>query len=116
MPDLLVLRAVAAGVAEPRLVREGPDARRALPILDRITTAPVGIPLADRRGREDVRVLRQALGYTWSVAAVGAPGEGFDSLDQWAETTDPDPRRIVRSNAAKTRLSRLDRARAAALA
>jgi len=114
-PDLLLLRAVVAGVAEPRLVKAGPDARRVVRILNRITQVLVSIPPPARRGREDARVLRQALGYAWSVAAVGAPEEGFESLERWAENDDPDARWIARSNAGKARLSRLDPDRTAAL-
>jgi hypothetical protein len=115
-PDLLLLRAVAAGVAEPRLVKAAPDAQRVVRILERITEALVSIPRPARRGREDVRVLRQALGYAWSVAAVGAPEDGFESLERRAESDDPDARWIARSNAGKARLSRLDPDRTAALA
>lgn len=114
-PRLLLLRAVAAGIAEPRLVKAAPDAQRALRILDRITAALAGLPAAGRRGRDDLRVLRQTLGYAWSVAAVGAPGEGFEALERLAALGDPDVTWIVRSNAAKSRLRKLDPARAAAL-
>ncbi|WP_382305535.1 HEAT repeat domain-containing protein [Herbiconiux sp. UC225_62] len=114
-PDLLLLRAVAAGVAEPRLVKATADASRAVRILDRITEIVMNVPVPARRGREDVRVLRQALGYAWSVAAVGAPEEGFDRLERWARSGDPDARWIARSNAGKARLSRVDPQRAAAL-
>jgi len=107
---------VVAGVAEPRLVKAGPDARRVVRILNRVTQVLVSIPPPARRGREDARVLRQALGYAWSVAAVGAPEEGFESLERWAENDDPDARWIARSNAGKARLSRLDPDRTAALA
>lgn len=114
-PRLLLLRAVAAGVAEPRLVKAPEDARRALRILDRITAALTALTPADRRGREDVRVLRQTLGYAWSVAAVGDPSEGFEALERLAALDDPDLTWIVRSNAAKSRLARLDPVRATAL-
>ncbi|SDZ05562.1 hypothetical protein [Herbiconiux ginsengi] len=114
-PDLLLLRAVAAGVAESRLVTAEPAALRALRILDRITATLVGIPIGARRGREDVRVLRQALGYAWSVVCGGAPDEGFASLERWAESGDPDARWIVRSNTTKARLRRLDPVRTEAL-
>ncbi len=115
-PDLLLLRAVAAGVAEPRLVKAPADARRALGILDRVTGGLMAVPAPDRRGRDDVRVLRQTLEYAWSVAAVGAPEEGFAALERWAGTGDPDARRIARANATRARLRRLDPARADALA
>lgn len=114
-PRLLLLRAVAAGVAEPRLVKAAPDARRALRILDRVTAALAGLPASERRGRDDVRVLRQTLGYAWSVAAVGVPAEGFEALERLAALGDPDMSWIVRSNATRSRLARLDPDRAAAL-
>ena len=69
-PDPLVQRAVVAALCEPALLRETPVAERVLGVLDAITGSLVARP--DRRS-DDVRVLRQALGYGWSVAIVAAP-------------------------------------------
>ena len=103
-----------AGIAEPRLVRREPAARRALGILDRITALLTAVPARDRR-HGDARVLRQALGYCWSVALVGAPADGFDALDRWAASGDADAAWIVRENLKKARLVRADPERAETL-
>lgn len=36
----------------------------------------------DRQAHDDVRVLRQALGYYWSVAVAAAPDEGLARLER----------------------------------
>ena len=66
-------RAVAAGLCEPRLLKKDPHAREVLRVLDEIMQSLERE--LDRRS-EEVRVLRQALGYCWSVAIVARPEEG----------------------------------------
>jgi hypothetical protein len=102
---LLERRAVVAGLCEPRLLRELDAAEAVLALLDRITGS-----LADERERrsEPVRVLRQALGYGWSVAIVAAPERGKRRLERLARSADPDVRWIVRENLKKNRLRKLD--------
>jgi hypothetical protein len=55
-----------------------------------------------------VRVLRQALGYCWSVAVAALPAEGFARLERWAAADDPDVRWLVRENLRKSRTRRAD--------
>lgn len=107
----LVQRAIAAGICEPRLLNAPVDARRALDALDRITVSVRGTELESRRA-EQFRVLRQGLGYCWSVAIAAAPAEGFGHLERWAATDDKDVRWIVRENLKKARLARADAAAA----
>lgn len=99
-------RAAAAAVCEPRLLREPRHARRVLRMLDRITRS---MARAEDRRREDHRVLRQALGYCWSVAIVALPEAGKPLLEKWAESSDPDAQWVVRENLKKARLLRTDR-------
>lgn len=103
----LVQRAVAAGVCEPRLLRTREAAHRALGLLDRITVSFAGVDRTLRRA-EGYRVLRQGLGYCWSVAAAALPAEGFAALERWAEVPDADVQWIVHSNLGKARLARAD--------
>ncbi|MDQ0767692.1 hypothetical protein QF031_000441 [Pseudarthrobacter defluvii] len=103
----LVKRAVAAGICEPRLLRASGDAGRALDVLDKITTAVAGTD-PDLRRTEEFRVLRQGLGYCWSVAVVAAPDKGFEYLEKWAASPDKDVRWILRENLKKARLARAD--------
>ena len=101
--DRLEQRAVVAGLAEPVLLREPHHARAVLSALDEITAT---MPGAADRGREPFRVLRQALGYAWSVAMVALPGQGTALLDHWCGSADPDVRWIVRENLRKSRMAR----------
>lgn len=103
----LVQRAIAAGFCEPRLLSAPDDARRALEALDRITVSVAGSG-AGTRHTEEFRVLRQGLGYCWSVAIAAAPAEGFGHLQRWATSDDKDVRWIVRENLKKARLARAD--------
>jgi hypothetical protein len=96
-------RAVVAGLCEPRLLRVPEVAGRVLMLLDRITGTLAGA--ADRR-EEPFRVLRKALAYGWSVAAVADPSAGLPLMERWLRTPDPDIRWVMRQNLAKARLRR----------
>lgn len=104
-PDPLVQRAAVAGPCEPRLLHDPDVARRVLAVLDTVTDALARRPAGERR-RPGVRTLRQALGYCWSVAVAAAPGPGFDHLERWSRSDDPDVRWVLRENLAKARLRR----------
>lgn len=103
----LVQRAVAAGICEPRLLRAPEDAAKAVEMLDRITALVEGTDSASRRS-EQFRVLRQGLGYCWSVAVAAATATGFGHLGKWARSQDKDVRWIVRENLRKARLHKAD--------
>lgn len=98
-------RAAAAAVCEPRLLGRPEHARRVLHLLDGITASVAGAP--DRRSTE-FRVLRQALGYCWSVAVAALPDEGRQAMEKWLADPDPDVAWIMRENLGKQRLVRLD--------
>jgi hypothetical protein len=109
--SLLERRAVAAGLCEPRLLRQPEHAAKVLQVLDEITGSL--LDEGDRR-RESFRVLRQALGYCWSVAVVALPEAGKPALERWMDSEDPDVRWIIRENLRKKRLARMDEAWVAA--
>jgi hypothetical protein len=94
-------RAAAAGLCEPDLLTSARAARAVLDILDRITRSVAAA--ADRRD-DAFKVLRQGLGYCWSVAVAALPDEGLDRLDEWMRSEDPDVRWIMRENLKKRRL------------
>lgn len=100
-------RAAAAALAEPRLLRQTDHAQEALEILDAITAAVAG---RSGRQREEFRVLRQGLGYCWSVVVAAVPEDGMRKMERWFQSNDLDIRRIMRENLGKRRLSRLDAA------
>jgi hypothetical protein len=102
--DPLVLRAAAAGVAEPPLLKDVDRGKDALALQKTAVDWLASLP-AERRAEENVRVLRQALGYTVSVAVAAAPETGFELLEHMASTDNPDLHWIVRENLKKKRLS-----------
>ena len=108
-------RAAMAALCEPRLLRDRRTIARTLAILDRLTASVRDA--ADGRA-DDVRILRQALGYGWSVAAAADVTLGLPALEPWLLDPSPDVRWIVRQNLTKARLARaapgwVERARAA---
>ncbi len=97
-------RAAMAALCEPRLLRGRAFIERVLAVLARLT-ATVRDALDPRA--DDVRVLRQALGYGWSVAVAADAEIGLPAFDPWVDDPQPDVRWIVRQNLAKARLSRV---------
>lgn len=99
----LLCRAVAAGLADPPLLRRPGLAEAALRLH--------GVVLArfaqgGNRRDPDFRVLRQGLGYTLSVVVAAVPGPGFAFLERLAVSTDSDLAWVVRANLGKARLAR----------
>jgi hypothetical protein len=98
-------RAVVAALCEPKLLREPKHAKRVLQLLDRITAS---MSKATDRTSDDFRVLRQTLGYGWSVAVVAWPDEGRILMEKWFVVDDQDIRWIMRENLKKNRLAKMD--------
>lgn len=97
-------RAAMAALCEPRLLNDRRTVARTLAILDRLT---VSVRDAPDGSAADVRVLRQALGYGWSVAMAADISVGLPAFERWLSESDPDIRWIVRDNLTKARLIRL---------
>lgn len=102
-PDRLVQRAVVAALCEPALLHDPATVARVVTILDGITRSMVSG--ADRRS-DPFRVLRQALGYGWSVAVAADAVPGWAVFDRWAASSDPDVAWVVRQNLGKRRMPR----------
>jgi hypothetical protein len=115
-------RAVVAALAEPRLLRPAASpgavagavadpAAAVLPLFDAITQALAAAPAAARRD-EGYQVLRQALGYGWSVLVAAHPAACRPRFEHWlgeAEAAgDKDLRWMARENLKKNRLVKLD--------
>jgi hypothetical protein len=96
-------RAAVVALCEPRLLRTSEAARRALELVDRVTTS---LP----RSRD--HVLRQALGYCWSVAVAALPDEGLERFESLERSDDPDVQWVVRENLKKARLTQAKASRA----
>lgn len=113
-PDPLVQRAAAAAICEPRLLTCAEGAHTAIRVCGRTTSALAARPAGQRRD-PSVRVLRQALGYCWSVAVAADPGEGLPAFEALQASSDPDVAWIVRENLGKARLQRVFADRAGGL-
>jgi hypothetical protein len=98
-------RAAAAALAEPRLLRQPEYASGALRILDHITAA---IQASESPHDEAFKVLRQGMGYCWSVVVAALPAEGKPLMEKWLDSPDPDVRWIMKENLKKNRLLKMD--------
>jgi len=97
----LEMRAVAAGLAEPRILKERAVAKAALKAHERILR---WVRKAGERSSDTFRILRQGLGYSASVVVAAMPEDGFRWLAELAATRDADVQWIVRENLKKGRL------------
>lgn len=75
-------RAAAAALAEPRLLKESQQARKVLQVLDEIRD-------------ESFKILRQAIGYCWSVAVAEQPEQRHPVDDEG----NPEKNRLVKVDA-----------------
>ncbi|MFH0758300.1 MAG: HEAT repeat domain-containing protein [Bacteroidota bacterium] len=108
----LLHRAIAAGVAEPRFMKNLEIARYALElhkaILENVAREP------DKRD-PDYLVLVKGLCYTLSVVITGIEQEGFAYLEDLLAKDHPVTQKIVRENLKKKRLMRLNAKKVAGL-
>ena len=102
-------RAAAAALCEPRLLGDDQKTVRILGILDTITTRLAKASATERKDN-NFRVLRQALGYCWSVAIAAAPDQGKPTFEKWINKagSDADLRWVLVENLKKNRLQRMD--------
>jgi hypothetical protein len=103
--NFFIRRAAVAALCEPRLLTKRQYIERVLKILDRITTL---FEDTQDRDNEGFKVLRQSLGYCWSVAVVAFPEKGKKMMERWFASEDRDVRWIMRENLKKNRLARMD--------
>jgi hypothetical protein len=101
--SILEMRAAAAAVADPGLLKNKEIAAMALTLHHRIFERVLKI---QARKTEDFRVLRKGLGYTLSLVVQAVPQEGFEFMHQLIETQDSDLLWIVKENLKKSRLTR----------
>jgi hypothetical protein len=101
----LEVRAAVSAVAEPRLLGNKAHAEDALSVQAEGANRFLNIP-EERRRDDDVRVLRQALGFTLSVVTAASPETGFHLMEELAALPDIDMIWIIRENMKKKRLSK----------
>lgn len=104
-------RAAAAALCEPGFLGEDWIVEETLAIVDEITGSLKGE--ADGKS-EQFRILRQALGYCWSVVVAANPERGKARMEQWLADDDEDIRWIMKQNLTKKRLQKMDEAWVAA--
>jgi hypothetical protein len=103
----LVQRATAAGLCEPRLLKDPAHAAAVLGLLDAITRRLAQGPASERK-TDGFKTLRQALSYCWSVAVVSLPETGKPLMEKWLNSPDPDVQWLMRENLRKNRLAKMD--------
>lgn len=99
----LAMRAVAAAVAEPAVLKDEQTAGAALKLHRKIFARVLA---ARDRNSGEFKTLRQGLGYSLSVVINALPREGFEYLRQLAGSRDEDVRWIIRKNLKKKRLTK----------
>jgi hypothetical protein len=98
-------RAAAATLAEPRLLKQPEHARQVLQILSEITAS---MENANGSKDESFKVLRQGMGYCWSVAVAALPEAGKPMMQKWLSSSDSDIRWVMKENLKKNRLIKMD--------
>jgi hypothetical protein len=101
LEEPFIQRAAVAGLCEPPLLKGAEEAVEVLDILDRVTKSMAS---SDERGSEGFRVLRQTLGYGWSVAATAAPANARPYIEKWLRSKDKDVAWVMNSNLSKERM------------
>lgn len=98
----LELRAIAAALAEPTLLRDERFANASISlhkqIFERIQSSGIN------RKLKDFRTLRKTLGFTLSVVTCGNSEQGFEFMRHLIQTNDVDLVWIVKENLKKNRL------------
>lgn len=102
-----VQRAAVAGLCEPALLTDDGYTVEVLEILDHITRS---LAATADRSQDGFRVLRQALGYGWSVAAAAAPQNAMPYFEKWLRSSDTDVAWVMKSNLAKARMAKMRKA------
>lgn len=98
-------RAAAAALAEPRLLKKPKDVEKVLQIFDRITSS---METTETKKDDAYKVLRQGMGYCWSVAIVALPEMGKSLFEKWLTNDDKDIRWMMKENLKKNRLLKMD--------
>lgn len=98
-------RAAAAALAEPRLLKQSKYAKKVLQVLNEITKS---MEKANDPRDEAFKVLRQAMGYCWSVAVAALPDSGKPMMEKWLDGPDKDVHWMMKENLKKNRLIRMD--------
>ncbi len=103
--NLYEKRAAVAALAHPQFLREQSLSKEILDLFDAVTQSLLDFP---NKKDDGFRILRQTLGYGWSVIIVAYPQTGIPYFERWAQSKDGDIQWLLRSNLSKQRLIRVD--------
>ncbi|HSK88731.1 MAG TPA: hypothetical protein VK880_10255 [Anaerolineales bacterium] len=98
-------RAAAAGLSEPRLLKNPKHVKKVLGVLDEITAS---MESAENPKDEAFKVLRQGMSYCWSVVVAALPEAGKPMFEKWLDSPSRDVRGMMKENLKKNRLIRMD--------
>jgi len=98
-------RAAAAALAEPRLLKQPKYAKKVLQVLDEVTAS---MEIANGSKDEAFKILRQGMGYCWSVAVAALPESGKPMMEKWLGSQDKDIHWMMKENLKKNRLIKVD--------
>ena len=101
----LQLRAIAAGLCEPVLLKELKYAAQVLDFVDQITSRFQEGPQQDKEGYV---ALQKGLSYCWSVAVAANPDYGKKLMEKWISSGHPQVRKVMQENLKKNRLIKMD--------
>ncbi|HVP93282.1 MAG TPA: hypothetical protein VMS94_06045 [Acidobacteriota bacterium] len=97
----LAMRAVAAGVAEPALLKDEQTVKSAFGLHKKIIAKIIAV---QERKSAEFKTLKQGLGYSLSVVTYAIPREGFEYMRQLIDKQDAGVLWIVKENLKKNRL------------
>lgn len=103
--SLLEKRAFIATLAHPPILGDLEVVRFSLAMSEDILHDVMLISEENRRA-EDFKALSKGLQYAISVFVSALPEEGFDLLRRYAQTDDPEIKKIVKANLGKARLTK----------
>jgi len=99
----LQMRAVTAGVAEPRLMKSPAVVERALRLHEMVFDRVLA---SENRSSEDFVALKKGLAYSLSVVVAASSTDGFRFMEKLISSGDADVLWICRENLKKNRLAR----------
>ncbi len=98
-------RTLIATLAHPPILKDKEVALFSLKISEDILNDILSSDKTSRRS-EDFTVLSRGLQYALSVFVAHLPVEGFVFLKKWAQSPDPDIKKIIKANLGKSRLTK----------
>ncbi len=103
--DWLEIRAVAAGLADPELLKNKSIANKVLHIFKNMFNEILKTSLVERK-KDSFKIMKKGLGYCLSVVVSNIPEVGFEFMEELALNNDNDINWILKENLKKNRLTK----------